>query len=154
MKPLRFYLDTSVFGGCYDAEFSDGSNRLMDAVRAGRCVAVVSSVVLEELAPAPQAVQAILNGLPPDCLELAALTTEVEALRDAYIRHGVLTSKSLYDATHVALATYHRVDAIISWNFKHIVRFDRMRGYSGVNILMGYTALTIISPQEVTFDDD
>lgn len=154
MKRPRFYLDTSIIGGCVDEEFREHSNRLIQAITSGKCTGVLSSVVLEELAPAPPAVRAVLNGLPPEALEIVSLTAEVEELRDAYIQHGVLTPKSRYDATHVALATFYQVDAIISWNFKHIVRFDRMRGYNGVNILMGYKSLTIISPMEVTFDED
>ena len=36
MKPLRVYADTSVFGGCFDAEFAAESERFFDLVRAGR----------------------------------------------------------------------------------------------------------------------
>ena len=49
MKPLRVYVDTSVFGGCFDAEFEAESRRFFDLVRAGRVVVMVSSVVLDEL---------------------------------------------------------------------------------------------------------
>ena len=50
--------------------------------------------------------------------------------------------------THVAAATVARVDAIVSWNFKHIVRLDKMKAYNRVNLLNGYGILTIISPKE------
>jgi hypothetical protein len=70
-----------------------------------------------------------------------------------YINEGVVTSKSINDATHVAAATIARADAIISWNFKHIVRLDKMKGYNQINLLNGYGILTIISPLEVTIDE-
>jgi hypothetical protein len=46
-----------------------------------------------------------------------------------------------------------RVDAIVSWNFKHIVRLDRIKGYNQVNLSLGYGILTIVSPKEVQFDE-
>jgi len=52
------------------------------------------------------------------------------------------------DMTHVAAATIARVDAIVSWNFKHIVRLDKMKSYNQVNLQNGYGILTIISPKE------
>ncbi len=74
-------------------------------------------------------------------------------MRDNYIDAGVVTEKSINDATHVAAATVARADAIISWNFKHIVRLDKMKGYNRINLLNGYGILTIISPFEVTIDE-
>ena len=53
MKPLTVYVDTSVFGGCFDAEFEAQSRRFFDLVRAGRVVVMVSPVVLDELREAP-----------------------------------------------------------------------------------------------------
>lgn len=38
---------------------------------------------------------------------------------------------------------------IVSWNFKHIVHFDKMRGFNAVNLQEGYARLDIFSPLEV-----
>ena len=38
---------------------------------------------------------------------------------------------------------------IVSWNFKHIVHFDKMRGFNAINVREGYGMLTILSPLEV-----
>ena len=40
----------------------------------------------------------------------------------------------------MALAIIHKVDVQASWNFKHIVNLDRIKGYNGVNIKMGYSS--------------
>jgi hypothetical protein len=53
----------------------------------------------------------------------------------------------------VAAATVARADAIVSWNFKPIVRIDKMRGYNQVNLQTGFGLLSIVSPQEVRFDE-
>ena len=53
------------------------------------------------------------------------------------------------DATHVAAATAARADAIVSWNFKHIVHWDKIRLFNAVNLREGYAPLEIRSPKEV-----
>ena len=53
MRPLCVYLDTSVIGGVFDAEFAEDSHRLFQAVRNGRAMALISETTTGELAPAP-----------------------------------------------------------------------------------------------------
>lgn len=95
---------------------------------------------------------AILESIPPDTVENVNLTTEVLNLRDEYVKEGILTPRWLDDAAHVAAATVARADAIVSWNFSHIVRLDKMKAYNRVNLREGYGILTIITPKEVVFD--
>ena len=153
MKPLRVYADTSVFGGSFDNEFAIESERFFDLVRAGRVKILVSEVVVRELANAPVRVRELLRSLPADSVEQVRLTRDVIDLRDAYLAAGILDPQSTDDATHVAAATVARADAIVSWNFKHIVRIDKMRAYNQVNLQTGFGLLSIASPQEVRFDE-
>jgi hypothetical protein len=53
-KPLRVYADTSVFGGCFDSEFTAESVRFFEEVRQGQFILVVSNVTLDELELAPE----------------------------------------------------------------------------------------------------
>ena len=53
----------------------------------------------------------------------------------------------------MAAATVADADLILSWNFKHIVNYDRIRGFNGVNLKHGYRALSIISPMELDADE-
>jgi hypothetical protein len=152
--PLRIYVDTSVFGGCFDAPFREESLRFFGLVRADRIRILISTVTFEELALAPETVRAVLAGLPPESLEEVPLGEQTIELRDAYIRAGVVTRKSREDATHVAAATVSGADAIVSWNFRHIVRLDRMWAYNAINERRGYGRLTIISPREVRLGDE
>jgi hypothetical protein len=48
------------------------------------------------------------------------------------------------------LATVAAVDALVSWNFKHIVRLEKIRLFNAVNVESGYQPLNILSPREVT----
>lgn len=152
MKKLRVYIDTSVIAGCLDDEFSLESNQLMEAIKQEKFILLMSDIIVSELINASQAVKDILLSIPQRVIEVVKITAEVLQLRDAYINEGVVTSKSINDATHVAAATIARAAAIISWNFKHIVRLDKMKGYNQINLLNGYGILTIISPLEVTID--
>jgi predicted nucleic acid-binding protein len=154
MKPLRIYLDTSVFGGCADPEFEKDSNRIMQGIRDGYAMALISEVVLKELAKAPSKITSIFDDLPSDAFERIQLTKEMDELRKAYLQSGILGPKWADDLLHVAVATVARADAIISWNFRHIVRLDKIKAYNRVNFEMGYGVLTILSPKEVVFHEE
>ena len=51
---------------------------------------------------------------------------------------------------HIALSTIADVDILVSWNFRHIVRYDKIRQFNAVNLEQGYHILDIYSPREVT----
>ncbi len=149
MKRLRIYADTSVFGGCFDDEFSADSRRFFEEVGSGRFLLVVSETTLFELAEAPAEVREVLTRLPTGSLEIIQAPEEIAVLRDAYVQAGVLGGASIRDAAHVASASVADVDIIVSWNFRHIVHFEKIRGFRAVNLLKGYRMVEIYSPKEV-----
>ncbi len=53
------------------------------------------------------------------------------------------------DAFHVALATVAGADVIVSWNCKHIVHLEKIRGFNAVNLLNGFANIEIRTPEEV-----
>lgn len=154
IKTPRIYADTSVIGGCMDAEFSIESSHFIEMVQKGKCVLLLSEITITELAKAPVAVQNILLSLPEEAVKKVELTAEILELRNEYMKAKILGPEWLDDATHVAAATVARADAIVSWNFKHIVRLDKMKAYNQLNLMNGYGILTIISPKEVLIDED
>ncbi len=155
MKKNLIYVDTSVFGGCFDTEFSEDSVAFFDMARSGIHTILISDVVLEELEEAPDRVRNLVISLPEQSVEYISVSEEIIRLRDAYLAAEILGPKWLDDMTHVAAATVSRADAIVSWNFRHIVRLDKMKAYNQVNLLNGYGILTIISPREaLTYGDD
>ncbi|HBL31643.1 MAG TPA: hypothetical protein DD490_32880 [Acidobacteria bacterium] len=85
--------------------------------------------------------------LDPAFLEV---TAEVTALTASYAEHGALPPKCGNDMLHIALATVADIDVLVSWNFKHIVRLDKIRVFNAVNLELGYKQLQIYSPREVT----
>jgi len=148
MKRLRIYVDTSVFGGCLDPTFAEWSNALMEDFRADHSVLVVSDVTMGEVAMAPEPVREVFLKLLEMAEELPVTAEALELLR-AYEAQGILSPRFRNDMLHIAIATVAEVDVVVSWNFKHIVRLDKIRLFNGVNLQLGYKPLTIYSPREV-----
>jgi predicted nucleic acid-binding protein len=153
MHRLQIYVDTSVFGGVYDEQFAESSRSFLEQVEQGRYRILVSTITYDELQGAPDRVRRLIEGLPLDVVVEIAIDAEVKALAAAYIAAGALQPTMENDALHVAAATVARADAILSWNFKHIVNFDRIRKFNGVNVMNGYGQIPIHSPLELTYDN-
>jgi hypothetical protein len=150
VKILRVYLDTSVIGGCLDPEFAPWSNGLVDDLRAGRFRPVLSDLLAAELRAAPPGVRAVYAGLLGLNPVEVMTTPEAVALLGAYEAHAVLGPRFRADMLHIALATVAEADVLVSWNFRHIVRLDKIRLFNAVNAEQGYKPLAIHSPREVT----
>jgi predicted nucleic acid-binding protein len=150
MKKQRVYIDTSVIGGCFDTEFAPWSNGLRKDFRLGNFTAVVPEVVAAEIAPAPQEIRDQYAELLAWEPEFAELTDAVRELAAAYQKRGIVPQKYSNDTVHIALATVAEVDMLVSWNFRHIVRFDKIRIFNAVNRELGFKPLEIYSPREVT----
>jgi predicted nucleic acid-binding protein len=139
---MRIYADTSGFGGLFDPEFAQASQRLFEEFECGRFVLVTSALVEAEIEPAPEAVRAAFSKHTAKA-EIASVNREVLRLQQDYLHAGVVTSKSTDDALHVAMATVSGCDLIVSWNFKHIVHFDKIPKYNAVNTSQGYGSIGI-----------
>lgn len=149
MKIQRVYLDTSVLGGCFDSEFATWSNGLMQDFRDGVFKPMLSELTAFEVRDSPEPVQELYAELL-ELAEFIEVTDEAAELADAYQVHNILTPKFYDDGLHIALATTAGADILVSWNFKHIVRFDKIRLFNAVNLEHGYKPLQIHSPREVT----
>ena len=145
----RIYLDTSVIGGYLDKEFQVWSRQLFDEFKAGKKIAVISDITLDELNNARQEVRDLVKLIPEEVKEYVLNDEEAEDLADAYLKEGAITKKFHEDALHIAIATINKVDVLVSWNFKHIVNLDRIKKYNGVNLKHGYSILEIRNPREI-----
>jgi len=152
MRRIRVYVDTSVFGGTADEEFAVASRRFFNRVHRGEFMVLVSQVTLDELTGAPDNVQQVLKDVPHSSLVQVVANEEATALAQAYLDAGILSSSAIADAIHVATATVAGADVILSWNFRHIVNYDRIHKYNGVNALQGYPPVEIHSPLEMSDD--
>jgi len=149
-KKTKIYVDTSVIGGCLDPEFSHWSNGLFEDFKFGIYIPVISEIVIAEIAQAPNQVIQKYSELVDYNLTILELNDEVIDLANSYLSKNILSENYLDDARHIAFATVFEVDLLVSWNFKHIVHYDKIRMFNSVNLENGYKPIIIYSPREVT----
>lgn len=145
---MKIYADTSVFGGVFDQEFSEPSKQFFGEVEGGKFILATSAVVEAEIEPSPEHIRQLFYKYA-EIAEVFDVSQEALELQMRYIESGVVTKSSLNDALHVAISTVSACDLIVSWNFKHIVHFDKIPKYNAVNTLYGYKHIGIYSPLEV-----
>ena len=149
MKKQRIYLDTSVFGGYYDIEFEEFTKPLFERINNGEFTIIFSTMLETELEFAPEKVRKIVRSIESEDTEFVEETDVAVELATEYITENVVGKTSYPDCLHIALATINQADILISWNFKHIVNVERIRGYNSINIKNGYKQLDIRSPREL-----
>jgi len=128
---------------------------LFDRLKNDEFTLLYSTVTEDELESAPQKVKELVKSIKIDNTEFLEASSEAIDLASEYISEKVVGQTSFADCLHIALATINRADFLISWNFKHIVNVQRIRGYNSINIKNGYKQLEIRSPREFEkYEDD
>jgi predicted nucleic acid-binding protein len=149
MKKLWIYFDTSVFGGYFDSEFEEFTKPLFKQINNGEFKVLLSAVLQRELEPAPEKIVNLIKGLKSEYTAFLDENDEAVELATEYITEKVVGQTSFADCLHISLATINQADVLVSWNFKHIVNIERIRGYNSINIKNGYKQLDIRSPREL-----
>ncbi len=144
----RLYLDTSVFGGYFDEEFAEFTIPLFERLNEGKFILLFSSVTQDELTDAPPRVRNLVIEIKAGFTEFLEVEDISVDLATKYISEKVVGPTSYADCLHIALATIAKADYLVSWNFKHIVNVQRIRGYNSVNVSSGYQELEIRSPRD------
>jgi len=145
----RIYIDPSVVGGYFDSEFERATKGLFKRLENSEVIFVVSDLLDLELIKAPKNVRELLHNYSADKFQRVELTEDAIELANNYISENVVGKTSLEDCRHIALATINKVDVLASWNFKHIVNLDRIKGYNSVNLKLGYQMIEIRSPKDL-----
>ena len=109
----------------------------MEDFRLGRFRPVVSELVSAEIEDAPEYVKTKYAGLPALNPEILEIGEQVFALADIYQERNILTPKFYDDGIHIASASVAETDVLVSWNFKHIVHFDKIRMFNAINLEFG-----------------
>lgn len=145
---LRVYIDTSVVGGYFDDEFEDVTKLFFERIFKKDFLVYFSEVSEAEISLAPDFVKNLKSKIPTDCYRFLDLDNESKELAETYINEKILGKASLDDAYHIAIATVNRLDVLVSWNFKHIVNYDKIKLFNSINLRLGYPMIEIRSPKE------
>jgi len=145
----RIYIDTSVFGGYFDAEFEESTKPFFESILKQKIKVIISEVLELELYKAPEHIIGFYESIPEEIIEKVELTNEASELAEKYIIEKVVGKTSRADCQHIAIATVYKADVLASWNFKHIVNLEKIRGYNSINFREGYPMIEIRTPKEI-----
>ena len=108
--------------------------------------AVISTLVLRELERVPEPHRtAYLKLIEP--LEQVELADEVAILADGYITRGIFHRKYIADALHVAIASFYKIDYLVTWNFGHLANVRRQARIRLFNTTAGFFVPMIVTPE-------
>ena len=154
MPKLRLYLDTSALGAIYDTEDPprvEVTTKLLDMLIDDREYSgFISNILIEEVEKAPSDIKTGLKEVVKRVhAEVLYETDECVGLVDEYLERGILSEKYRDDARHIAVAVVNNIDIIVTWNCRHMANINKKRAINGVNMLMGYRQIDIVTPMEV-----
>jgi predicted nucleic acid-binding protein len=156
MKKLRLYLETSVWNFYFADDSPDKKEITVDFFNnAAHYEIYISEIVLLEIEKAENAKKRDLLSLiaekRPIMLEL---NQEILSLAGEYLTDGVIPENKREDAIHAAVASFYEIDALISWNYRHLANLIKSEKINGINIRNGYRkTIEIVTPMEVYYDE-
>ena len=111
--------------------------------------AFISPYVIEEISKGNEKFsEKRLNAVKS--FDVLSSSPEIEELAEEYFKKLKIPEKAFFDCNHLACAVISGMDIIVSWNFKHIVNFDKIRLYNSVNLKHGYRIIEIRNPRDLT----
>lgn len=156
MRKLKLYVETSVWNFYFadDApEKRDVTRQFFELVQQGKYDIFISTVVFDEInRAAPDHQERLLHLIQTAQPKELAITEEAVLLAQRYLEEQALPPRATDDARHVAVATCHGMDALLSWNLKHLANLNKRRMIQSVNVKEGFPGtLELLTPMEVSY---
>jgi len=152
MKVPRIYLETTMFNYYFDVD-RDGHEdtvKMFKAIDAGKYEAYTSEYAMIELRNAKDPKRSDMLALTEKYrIVILDIDAESERMTDLYIQNGVIPANYRIDASHIAVASIHNLDCVLSFNYGHINKLKTKRMSEIVNLNEGYKGITICTPMEV-----
>jgi len=109
--------------------------------------------VLDELGSGPSdrsgAWLALVTHLP-----VLAVSPAIVEIVQAYIRHKLMPANPTGDALHLALASYHKCDFLVTWNCEHLANANKFGHIRRVNTMLGLFVPALVTPMELLGGND
>ena len=153
MKP-KVYIETSIPSFYYEirtepemAARREWTRQWWDEVRDDYMLAT-SVAVLDELYggdyPNKDRAIELLSDLP-----LVSVEPEIAEIVRTYIQHKVMPSDPVGDALHLALASFHKCDFLLTWNCRHLANANKFGHIRRVNAMLGLYIRLLVTPLEL-----
>ena len=149
---MKLYLETTMFNYYFDAERDGHADtvRLFEAIGRGEYEGYTSEYVSFELQKADEPKRSdMLSLIQKYGITLMDFEDEAVRLATLYVENKIIPPRYLMDGTHIAIASFHNLDAILSFNFQHINKLKTKEMTALVNLREGYKGITICTPMEV-----
>jgi predicted nucleic acid-binding protein len=137
-------------------QYRNDTQRLFEEIRKGKFHAYTSEYVLGELRDTKDETKRnkMLNMVEEYGIDVLPASDDIKRLADVYVAAEVIPSRFSTDAIHIAAATFHGLDYIVSLNFQHIVKHKTIVETEYINIREGYKRIFIHTPAEVIDHDE
>jgi len=155
----RVYLETSFFSACVSTRTTTRSLYWREVsnewwtVEAPRHELAISGEVIAELSeprfPQREQAMAMLRGLP-----VLDISDEVLGLAEVLVREKVMPGPVAGDALHVAVAAWHGVEYVLTWNVKHMANPNKRTHLTAVCLRLGLVPPQIVTPDLIRGLDD
>jgi hypothetical protein len=117
-------------------------------VAADRYLLVTSEAVLDELRDGDYPSREEAFDLAKD-LPLLEITPAIAEIVEAYIYHRLMPEDPAGDALHLALASYHKCEFLVTWNCQHLANANKYGHIRRVNSLLGLYVPILATPLEL-----
>ncbi len=154
MPKPRVYVETTIPSFYYEDRTSPDIIARREWTRQwwdtapGRYDLVTSPAVLEELAAGPPERREGWLSLVRD-LPVLPIETGITEIVTAYIIHRLMPADTTGDALHLALASYHKCDFLVTWNCRHLANANKFGHLRWVNTMLGLFVPALVTPLEL-----
>lgn len=155
MPGPRVYIETTIPSFYHEARTSpdvvarrEWTRRWWENAR-GRYDLVTSPAVLDELAGGgiPERVALRLDLIRD--LPLLPVEPAILEIVQTYILYKLMPSDPGGDALHLAIASYHKCDFLLTWNCQHLANANKFGHIRRVNTMLGIFVPTLVTPLEL-----
>jgi len=108
----------------------------------------ISPAVLDELAAGSYATQRAALVLV-ETLAILEVATEVVDIATVYQSRGVMPKAPVRDALHLAIASYYRMDYLLTWNCRHLANANKFKRIEAVNAEMRISFPLLVTPNQL-----
>jgi hypothetical protein len=109
---------------------------------------LTSEVVIDELSageyPGKKEALGLVSALP-----LLSVEREIAEIVEAYIKHLVMPKEPVGDALHLALASCHKCEFLLTWNCRHLANANKFSHIRRVNTILGLYVPVLLTPLEM-----
>ena len=82
-------------------------------------------------------------------MEVLEIVSDIEDIVEAYIRHKVMPNDPVGDAMHLALASFHKCDFLLTWNCRHLANANKFGHIRRINTILGLYVPALVTPLEL-----